>query len=47
MAEVLSLEHSVKIFTTHRYDYDEGHRDVYDFAGLRFIILIPKTVLSR
>ena len=22
-------------YSTHRYDYDEGHRDVYDFAGLR------------
>ncbi len=33
MAKVLSLEHSVKIFSTHRYDYDEGYSDVYDFCG--------------
>ena len=34
MARILSVGHTVKIFTSCRYDYDESRRDVYDFCGI-------------
>lgn len=34
MAQILSTGHTVKIFTTRRYVYDEGCREVYDFCRI-------------
>jgi len=34
MARILSSHHTVKVFASCRYDYDEGSRDVYDFCGI-------------
>ena len=33
IARILSSHHTVKIFASWRYDYDEYHRDVCDFCG--------------
>jgi len=34
MARILSVEHTVKIFSTGRYDYEDEKRDVCDFCGI-------------